>query len=180
MTSARLGYSHKNGTVCSSYHHCDGYPQWLGNILTSFFGSSADARSLVEGGDMQCCFSDTDFEGCMIWDEMTRPSRLWRPMYYSDKGVADCKSVIHYDINDFLQYCGFGKGVHINKERLEYAYLFNDGVWKCYDIFRSIKLDPPFDRSETDAIEDIVCDLDLFRRINGQLTWERRSRPISG
>jgi hypothetical protein len=176
MTSARLGCALENGTVISSYHHYDSYPQWLGNILTSFFSSPADARSLVEGGDMQCCFSDADFEGRLILDDMERPSRLWRPMYYSDKGVTDCKPLIHQDPDDFLGYCGFGRGMHIHKQRLEYAYLYTDEAWTCYDIFRSIVLVGPFDRSATDAVEDIIRDLDLFRRVNAELMWERQLR----
>jgi len=174
MTSARLGYALENGSVISSYHHYDGYPQWLGTILASFFRSPADARNLVEGGDMQCCFSDTDFEGCLILDESKRPSRLWRPMYYSEKGFADCKPITHQGIDEFLRYCGFDKGMHIHKEKLEYAYLYSGEAWMCYDIFKSITLAEPFGRSEADAVDAIMRDLNLFKKIDGQLVWEKR------
>jgi hypothetical protein len=174
MTSARIGYALENGSVISSYHHYDGYPQWLGTILSSFFSTPADARILIEGGDMQCCFSDTDFEGCLILDDTKRPSRLWRPLYNSQKGVADCEPITHQGINDFLRYCGFGKGVHIHKERLEYAYLYSGEAWTCYDIFNGTTLDAPFNRSKADAVDKVMRDLDLFKRIFGQLIWEKQ------
>jgi len=179
MTSSRLGYVLENGSVISSYHHYDGYPQYLGTILTSFFSSPADARSLVEGGDMQCCFSDTDFEGCLIMDHSKRPSRLWRPMYYSEKGLADCKPITHQGIDGFLQYCGFGKGIHFHKEKLEYAYLYSVEAWTCYDIFKSITVAEPFGRSEADAVDAIMRDLNLFKKIDGQLIWEKRIKGTS-
>lgn len=123
---------------------------------------------------MQCCFSETDFDGCLTLDASKRPSRMWRPMYYSEKGVADCKPITHEGIDDFLQYCGFGKGMHIHKEKLEYAYLYSVEEWTCYDIFSSITVAEPFGRSEADAVEAIMRDLNLFNKIDGQLMWEKR------
>jgi hypothetical protein len=69
--------------------------------------------------------------------------------------------------------------MHSHKERLEYAYLYKDDIWTCYDIFASITITAPFNKSVTAAVEDIMRDLDLFRSLNGHLAWERSSRLIA-
>jgi hypothetical protein len=64
--------------------------------------------------------------------------------------------------------------MHIHKEKLEYAYLYSGEAWMCYDIFKSITLAEPFGRSEADAVDAIMRDLNLFKKIDGQLVWEKR------
>ena len=32
-TRSRIGYVLKDDSIVSVYHHWDGYPEWLGNIL---------------------------------------------------------------------------------------------------------------------------------------------------
>ena len=32
-TRSRIGIELKDGSILSSYHHYDGYPEWLGRIL---------------------------------------------------------------------------------------------------------------------------------------------------
>ena len=38
-TRSRIGIELSDGSVLSSYHHWDGYPQWLGRILTTHYNS---------------------------------------------------------------------------------------------------------------------------------------------
>ncbi|MCP9831412.1 hypothetical protein KBZ14_07525 [Synechococcus sp. HJ21-Hayes] len=172
MTTARIGYVAESKAVVSCYHHYDGYPQWLGRILASFYCSFGDVKALIDGGDMQCCFSNTDFEGCIVLDEFGAPSRIWTPLYYSERGSGEFGSMIHKDLDDFLGYCGFGRGVHLHKERLEFAYLYADEKWTCYDIFKDQVYQAPFDSSATDAAEHIIRKLDLYERIDGELKWQ--------
>ena len=34
-TRSRIGIELTDGSILSAYHHWDGYPQWLGRILTT-------------------------------------------------------------------------------------------------------------------------------------------------
>ena len=38
-TRSRIGIQLKDNSVLSVYHHWDGYPEWLGRILTTHYNS---------------------------------------------------------------------------------------------------------------------------------------------
>ena len=57
-TRSRIGIELSDGSVLSSYHHWDGYPQWLGRILTTHYNSKSKASDLIDGGDMSTCWND--------------------------------------------------------------------------------------------------------------------------
>jgi len=159
--------------VISSWHRSDGYPEWLGIVLTEFYRNPSDARSLVDGGDMESCFTDAGFDNTIIWEKNGRPSRIFRPLYYCLEDKKDSKSIVHDDIDDYLSYCGLGKGVQVHKEWLEFAYLYIESGWICYDIFEGKKLTPPFIPKPGYAIFEILEALDKFARIDVQLKWEK-------
>ena len=56
-TRARIGIELKNGSVLSVYHHWDGYPEWLGRILTTHYNACSLAAELIDGGDMSSCWT---------------------------------------------------------------------------------------------------------------------------
>ena len=41
------------------YHHWDGYPEWLGRILTTHYNTKEKVAELIDGGDMSSCWNDT-------------------------------------------------------------------------------------------------------------------------
>ncbi len=51
-TRSRIGIELKDGSVLSAYHHWDGYPEWLGRILTTHYNSKDKVSALIDGGDM--------------------------------------------------------------------------------------------------------------------------------
>ena len=57
-TRSRIGIELKDGSILSAYHHWDGYPEWLGRILTTHYNTRAKAAELIDGGDMSVCWND--------------------------------------------------------------------------------------------------------------------------
>ena len=61
-TRARLGYVLSDDSIVSVYHHWDGYPEWLGNILNKHYNEDEKVRELIDGGNMSSCYTNTDDE----------------------------------------------------------------------------------------------------------------------
>jgi hypothetical protein len=98
------------------YHHWDGYPQWLGVTLNKKFNTREKVAELIDGGDISCCESDTD------WDRNEVEPQV---LYYNDRG-EDTAPKLHENIDD---YFSIGE---------EYAYVFTlDHEWECYAINHS-------------------------------------------
>ena len=114
-TRARIGLELKNGNILSVYHHWDGYPSWLGRILTTHYNTRAKAAELIDGGDMSSAWTNCG------WQNETRSET--GPMYYSERS-DDCPPRLDQDLCEFL--------LPDNSE--EYAYLFRNGEWVCYNM----------------------------------------------
>jgi hypothetical protein len=113
-TRARIGLELKNGNILSVYHHYDGYPSWLGRILTTHYNSRSLAAELIDGGDMSSCWTDER------WDE-SGVKGVYGPQYYSQRG-EDCPPRLDVDMEEFFS----------NNE--EYSYIFRNGNWYAYDM----------------------------------------------
>jgi hypothetical protein len=107
-TRGRIGIELSDGSVLSSYHHWDSYPEWLGRILKTHYNSKELAAELIDGGDMSTC-----------WNEENQPE------YYSARG-ENCPPRLDADLCEYL--------LPDNSE--EYAYVFRSGQWVCYDMHR--------------------------------------------
>ena len=81
-TRSRIGYVLKDDSIVSVYHHWDGYPEWLGNILNKHYNEDSKVRELIDGGDMSSCYTDTTWD---LEEKKPEPS----PCYYSERG-EDC------------------------------------------------------------------------------------------
>jgi len=123
-TRSRIGIELKNGSVLSVYHHWDGYPEWLGRILTTHYNSRSLAAELIDGGDMSCCWTDER------WDD-TGVKGVYGPQYYSQRGED---TPPRYDAN-LKEYLSEGT-------REEYHYLFRNGEWICYNMHQFEKKNP--------------------------------------
>jgi hypothetical protein len=112
-TRSRIGIELSDGSVLSVYHHYDGYPEWLGRILTTHYNSKELAAELIDGGDMSCCWTELpmDYDG--------NPSE-YGPNYYSQRG-EDCPPHLDSSVETYL------------REGEEYAYLFRNGEWVCWN-----------------------------------------------
>ena len=120
-TRSRIGIELSDGSVLSAYHHWDGYPEWLGRILKTHYDSYEKAAELIDGGDMSSCWSESRF------DDSADGS--YGPEYYSQRG-EDCPPRHDSDVNEYLS----------NGE--EYAYLYTEGGWVCYDCHQFSDQDP--------------------------------------
>ena len=118
-TRSRLGIELKNGSILSVYHHYDGYPEWLGKTLKTHYNTRQSVSELIDGGDVSCCWT-TD-----RWDDSADGSYGVR--YYSQRG-EDCPPRHDKDLNEYLS------------DGEEYAYLFTNGEWVCYDVHETAKI----------------------------------------
>ena len=113
-TRARIGIQFADDSVLSVYHHWDGYPEWLGRILKTHYNTKEKVAELIDGGDMSSCWTEDR------WNSETK-AQEYGPQYYSDRGEVNCYPYSHESLDDYLS------------EGEEYAYLFSNGEWVCYD-----------------------------------------------
>ena len=111
-TRSRIGLLLETGYVLSVYHHWDGYPQWLGVTLREKFNTYDKIAELLDGGDVSCIDSDTD------WSLEKVDLHV---QYYNDRG-ENTEPRLDTTVEDYLD----------NGE--EYAYLFENNEWVCYDL----------------------------------------------
>ena len=122
-TRSRIGIQLKDESILSVYHHWDGYPSWLGRILKTHFNTKELVSELIDGGDMSVCWTtdrwgDTSEYGGQMKTEGTE----YGPQYYSGRG-EDCPPKM------------MTKEEYLTKDNNEeYAYIFRDGEWICYDM----------------------------------------------
>ena len=114
-TRSRIGIELKDGSILSAYHHWDGYPQWLGRILTTHYNSREQAADLIDGGDMSSCWNDT------IWGEDRTDGNKYGPEYYSARG-ENCPPRYDQTREEYLS------------DSEEYSYIFTNAGWVCYDM----------------------------------------------
>ena len=115
-TRSRIGIELKDGSILSAYHHWDGYPEWLGRILTTHYNTKEKVSELIDGGDMSCCWTKDRWG---TEEEATE----YGPQYYSQRG-EDTPPRLDADIVEYL--------LPDNSE--EFAYVFRNGEWVCYNM----------------------------------------------
>ena len=112
-TRGRIGIELSDGSILSSYHHWDSYPEWLGKILTTHYNTRAKVAELIDGGDMSSAWTNAGFNNETI---------AQGPLYYSQRG-EDCPPRLDQNPGDFL-----------TKDTEEYSYLYTrEEGWLCYD-----------------------------------------------
>ena len=111
-TRGRVGLELSDGSILSIYSHYDNYPEWAGRILRTHYNTREKVSSLIDGGDVSCLWTDDR------WDNSGDGS--YGPNHYAYRG-EDCPPCLDKDLNEYLS----------NGE--EYAYLFANGEWVCYD-----------------------------------------------
>ena len=111
-TRSRIGLRLADDCILSVYHLWDGYPQWLGATLREKFDTYEKIAELIDGGDVSCIDSDTD------WSLEKVDLHV---QYYNDRGEKT-EPRLDTCVEDYLD----------NGE--EYAYLFENNQWVCYDL----------------------------------------------
>ena len=114
-TRSRIGLLLETGYVLSVYHHWDGYPEWLGVTLKEKFNTYEKIAELIDGGNMSSCDSDNVYD----YEKQEYVKRDPQPEYY---GGDEEQPRLDTTVEDYLA----------NGE--EYAYLFENNQWVCYDL----------------------------------------------
>ena len=114
-TRSRIGLQLADGAILSVYHHWDGYPEWLGVMLEKKFNTRSLVSELLDGGDISCLASDTD------WDRKECEPHV---LYYNARG-ENTEPRLDLNVDDY-----FDGGE-------EFAYIFTlDHTWECYEVSR--------------------------------------------
>jgi hypothetical protein len=111
-TRSRIGIQLSDDSILSVYCHWDGYPEFNGVKLVENFNSYEKAAELIDGGDISCLWTNSG------WNNETLP--VTGPLYYSSRGDVT-EPRLDQTLDEYLS----------NGE--EYAYLFANGEWVCYD-----------------------------------------------
>ena len=114
-TRSRIGLLLETGYVLSVYHHWDGYPEWLGVTLQEQYNTYEKVAELIDGGNMSSCYSDNVYD----YEKQEYVKRDPQPEYY---GGDEEQPRLDTTVEDYLA----------NGE--EYAYLFENNQWVCYDL----------------------------------------------
>ena len=116
-TNARIALKLSDKTFVSVYHHWDGYPEWLGRILTTHYNTREQAAELIDGGDMSSCWSDK------VWGKDRTDGQKYGPEYYSARG-ENCPP----RLDDLFEYLD-------KKNNEEYAYVWTvNDKWVCMNM----------------------------------------------
>jgi hypothetical protein len=111
-TRSRIGIQLADDSILSVYCHYDGYPEFNGVKLVEHFNSYEKAAELIDGGDISCLWTNTG------WNNEVLPTT--GALYYSSRG-EDIPPSLDNTLDEYL------------KDGEEYAYLYRDGEWVCYD-----------------------------------------------
>lgn len=107
-TRSIIGF-YENGSVSFTYHHYDGYFDWMGVILSRHFNEVEKVREMVCNGDYVKFSKDGSYEQRVDFPD--------RKMQFEAKNLRDAmEQAIKHDFCDE-----------------EYIYIFNahNGKWSC-------------------------------------------------
>ena len=122
-TRARIGLLLGTEHVLSVYHHWDGYPSFLGVFLQQNYTTKEQIAELLDGGDISCIDSDTD------WNNEKVDKHI---QYYNDRGEKT-EPRLDLSVEDYIE--------NENSICEEYAYLFVNNEWKCYDLETKLEVE---------------------------------------
>ncbi len=121
-TRSRIGIELSDGSILSAYHHWDGYPEWLGRILTTHYNTKEKVSELIDGGDCSSIWTKDRWTGKQLAPYVmeNKESEEYGPQYYSGRG-EDCPPRVDKNLKQFI------------KDGEEYGYIFRNGSWICYN-----------------------------------------------
>ena len=120
-TRSRIGLELSDGSILSIYCHFDGYPEFNGVKLVEHFDTYEKVKELIDMGDISCLWTNAG------WNNETLPET--GPLPYSGRG-EDCPPRIDENLKEYLS------------EGEEYAYVFINDEWVCYDMHQFRDQDP--------------------------------------
>ena len=136
-TRSRIGLRLKDESILSVYHHWDGYPQWLGVTLNEKFNTKDKVAELLDGGDISCCDSDSDWNLNKVDNHV---------QYYNDRG-DNTEPRLDINFDDYVNNSNAGE---------EFVYIFTpeDNLWECYVINHSY--DENYNITDTNVVSKSI------------------------
>ena len=116
-TRSRIGILLPDDSILSVYHHYDGYPEWLGVTLKEQYNTYEKASELIDGGNMGCCYSDSEYDAETGEHIDVEP----RATYYGGKEEAP---ILSKNFDEFTKIDSWQ----------EYSYVFVKDRWEGYAI----------------------------------------------
>lgn len=80
-TAAVLGYEKENGEVVTLFMRLDGYLEWTGARLLTYFNTFEQAKALVDGGNPMLLYDDHEEEEGQITHDANVVSALLQAAY---------------------------------------------------------------------------------------------------
>ena len=136
-TRSRIGLRLKDESILSVYHHWDGYPQWLGVTLNEKFNTKDKVAELLDGGDISCCDSDSDWNLNKVDNHV---------QYYNDRG-DNTEPRLDLNFDDYVSNSNAG-------EEFVYVFLPEDNKWECYEINHSY--DEDYNITDTNVVSKSI------------------------
>ena len=136
-TRSRIGLRLKDESILSVYHHWDGYPQWLGVTLNEKFNTKDKVAELLDGGDISCCDSDSDWNLNKVDNHV---------QYYNDRG-DNTEPRLDLNFDDYVSNSNAG-------EEFVYVFLPEDNKWECYEINHSY--DENYNITDTNVVSKSI------------------------
>ncbi len=123
-TRGRIGLLLEDGSIQSVYSHWNNQPEANGAILVKEYTSKEKVEDLIDGGDISCLETDTDWKGNRRGEKFT--------LYYKERGDLDCDALISENDADYFKLTRNCDG--------EFAYLFDpkSNVWGCFDMHSAV------------------------------------------
>jgi hypothetical protein len=112
-TRSRIGIQLADESILSVYCHMDGYPEFNGVKLVENFNSYDKVSELIDGGDISCLWTN------LGWNREILPTT--GALYFTSRGEEYNPPRLDSNLEEYLS-----KGE-------EYAYIFKDGEWVCYN-----------------------------------------------
>lgn len=126
-TRSGIGFKDKSGKITGIYCHLDGYPSYVGRMLSEHYSKVTKVKSLMKLGDLSFLDKNIgvkhDFDDYRFF-ETHKQCRA----YKRDRGEEYHQAKLFNSIADFIE--------HFDDRGAEYYYIYSEtsGTWKNISI----------------------------------------------
>lgn len=124
-TRSRIGIKNSNGTITSIYCHFDGYPDGVGAVLKEHYNDENVIQKFINLGDMSFLTPTID-PNPNLPHSFDKPQKGVTVFYGRDRQEENINARISNTEKEYFKLAEDCWG--------EYAYLWENGKWKCFDM----------------------------------------------
>lgn len=133
-TRSFIGKQNSDGSIDYIYCHGDGFPSHNGVVLQNHYTSEEKINALLELGDLS--WLGPELGEKQNFDKRFTQNDDWCLAYGRDRN--DNKDAVKAKrAPDMEEYLNEG-GMYV-----DYAYVFNNGEWKCYHVWEKCEVRIP-------------------------------------